>query len=76
MYQNFRLVSYESARCSRFLWAPTRTDGTEALFQRIWSSNRAFRVDRPIHKLTKYQPAIAPEQKVFPAHFKLIEDIS
>jgi hypothetical protein len=39
-------------------------------------SNRAFRVDRPIQKLTKIQPTIAREQRFFSAHFKLIEDIS
>ena len=44
--------------------------------QATWSSNRAFWVDGPIQKVTKFQPAIALEQKFFPAHFKLIEAIS
>jgi hypothetical protein len=34
----------------------------EALIEPVWSSNRAFQVDRrPIQKLTKFQPAIARE---------------
>ncbi len=34
---------------------------SEALIQPIWSSNRAFRADPPVQKLTKFQPAIARE---------------
>jgi hypothetical protein len=30
----------------------------ETLIQPIWSSNRAFRVDRPFQKLTKFHLAI------------------
>jgi hypothetical protein len=48
----------------------------EALIQPIWSSNRAFRADRPIQNFAKFESAIAFEQKFIPAHFQPIEDNS
>ena len=53
---------------------PGLTVNPEVLIQPIWGSNRAFRVDRPIQKLTKFQPAIVLDQKFTPAHFQPIED--
>jgi hypothetical protein len=46
----------------------------EALIRPIWISDRAFRVDRPIQKLIKSQPAIVLDQSFVPALFKPIED--
>jgi hypothetical protein len=42
--------------------------------QPVWSSNRAFRVDRPIQKLTTFQPAIVLGPMFIPAHFQPIEE--
>ena len=44
--------------------------------QATWSSNRAFWVDGPIQKVTKFQPAIVLDQKFIPAHFQPIEETS
>ena len=64
----------KSASLRRSAWERSSVGDREALISPIWGSNRAFRVDRPTQKLTKFQRDIVLDQKFTPAHFQPIEE--